>query len=134
MPISSSKDKVQIVTEFFRLVGDGRMKDALLFFSPSCKQHNPFVHGGMDALLKVMASVFEEGKGEFGDSQFRVVNIIADGDFVAVHTELLNSRRRPREGGIRQVHIFRFRRSKVVEYWDISQQITSEMPNASGAF
>ncbi|HUI86833.1 MAG TPA: nuclear transport factor 2 family protein [Nitrososphaerales archaeon] len=134
MPQKSSSDHVKVATEFFRMVGDGKMKEALRFFSPNCRQHNPFVHGGMAALLKVMATAFGEGTSQFGDSEFRVANVLSDGDLVAVHTELLNSKRKPREGGVRQVHIFRFKGDKIVEYWDVSQQITPEMPNASEAF
>jgi len=35
---------------------------------------------------------------------------------------------------LRQVHLFRFEGDKIVEYWDITQQVLLDMPNASGAF
>jgi predicted SnoaL-like aldol condensation-catalyzing enzyme len=62
------------------------------------------------------------------------MHVIVDGDFVAVHTQLLNSKSNPTEGGLRQVHLFRFEGNKIVEYWDITQQILPSMPNARGAF
>ena len=53
---------------------------------------------------------------------------------IAIHTQMLSSITRPNEGGLRQVHLFRFKDEKIVEYWDISQSIQPEMPNAAGAF
>jgi predicted SnoaL-like aldol condensation-catalyzing enzyme len=55
-----------------------------------------------------------------------------DGDFIAVHTQL--SSPIPSEGGLRQVHLFRFSENKIVEYWDISQLVPENAPNAAGAF
>ncbi len=63
-----------------------------------------------------------------------VKHVLVDGDFVAAHTELLNSKSKPSEGGLRQVHLFRFEDDKIVEYWDITQQVLPTMPNAAGAF
>jgi predicted SnoaL-like aldol condensation-catalyzing enzyme len=59
-------------------------------------------------------------------------HVLAEGDFVAVHTVLSSSK--PSEGGLRQVHLFRFSQDKIVEYWDITQDIHEMMPNAAGAF
>ncbi|HUL39049.1 MAG TPA: hypothetical protein VLU38_02055, partial [Methanomassiliicoccales archaeon] len=61
-------------------------------------------------------------------------HIIAEGDLVAVHTQLLSSKGKPSEGGLRQIHLFRFEGEKIVEYWDVTQQILASMPNAGGAF
>jgi predicted SnoaL-like aldol condensation-catalyzing enzyme len=58
--------------------------------------------------------------------------VLADGDLVAVHTQL--SSPNPNNGGLRQVHLFRFSNLKIVEYWDITQQVLENAPNAAGAF
>jgi predicted SnoaL-like aldol condensation-catalyzing enzyme len=65
---------------------------------------------------------------------FFVKNVLVDGDIVAAHTEFLNSKSKPSDGGLRQVHLFRFKGDKIVEYWDITQTILPSMPNAAGAF
>jgi len=59
---------------------------------------------------------------------------LGDEDMVAVQTQLLNDRNRPNDGGLRQVHLFRFEGDMIAEYWDITQLVTSDMPNADGAF
>jgi predicted SnoaL-like aldol condensation-catalyzing enzyme len=66
--------------------------------------------------------------------EFSVKHLLVDGDTIAAHTELLFNKSNPTEGGLRQVHLFRFEDNKIVEYWDITQMITKDMPNAAGAF
>jgi predicted SnoaL-like aldol condensation-catalyzing enzyme len=134
MKATNSENRKKIVRDFFKLVGQGRQKEGLRFFAANCKQHNPYVNGGMDALFNAMTSVQQEAP-KYPDPYFAVKHVIADGNMVAVHTELLTSRSKPSEGGLRQVHLFRFARSdKIVEYWDITQQIEASMSNAAGAF
>jgi predicted SnoaL-like aldol condensation-catalyzing enzyme len=123
-----------VVAEFFKLMGSGKFKEGLRSFAPDCVQHNPYVGGSMDALTDSMAAAQKEMGPKFPDAEFRVENILEDGDMVAVHTSLLSSRSKLGEGGLRQVHLFRFRGDKIAEYWDVTQQVTPDMPNAAGAF
>jgi len=124
----------KVVRDFFKLVVQGRQKEGLRFFTDDCEQHNPYVQGGMDALFEAMASVQQEAP-RYPDPDFAVKRILADGDMVAVHTELLSSKSKPAEGGLRQVHLFRFNKdNKIVEYWDVTQMVQPDMPNAANAF
>jgi predicted SnoaL-like aldol condensation-catalyzing enzyme len=126
-----------IAVEFLRLVGSGKPKDGLRFFAPECKTHNPYVVGGMDALIDAMIAVQKQGpegilKGSKADFKLNVRHVLAEDDFVAVHTQISGAK--PKEGGLRQVHLFRFSGDKIVEYWDISQIVPENAPNATGAF
>ncbi len=122
-----------IVKEFFATLGTP--SEALKFFAPDARQHNPFVKGGMDALMESITSVQQSTTPQFDDMDFAIKHVLADGNTVAVHTELLNSKSRPDEGGLRQVHLFRFGpKNKIVEYWDITQQVTKDHPNPANAF
>ena len=123
-----------IVVEYFKLLGLGEFKEGLHFFAADCKTHNPYVSGGMKALTDAMIAANKGMASQHSEPEFAVKHVLADGDFVAVHTQLLNSKSKPDEGGLRQVHLFRFEGEKIVEYWDISQQVLPNMPNASGAF
>ena len=126
-------DRKNIVNEYFRLVGKGMFKEGLRFFTPDCKTHNPFVIGGMGALTDAMIAASKNLTAQSSQPEFIIKHLLVDGDMVAVHTQLLNSKSNPGEGGLRQVHLFRFEADKIVEYWDITQQILASMPNASGA-
>jgi predicted SnoaL-like aldol condensation-catalyzing enzyme len=123
-----------IVTEYFKLIVAGKFKKGLRFFAPDCKTHNPFVAGSMDVLTDAMVAANKEGSVKYPEAEFSVRHVLADGDLVAAHTQLLSSGSNLNEGGLRQVHLFRFEGEKIVEYWDVTQQVTSNMPNAGGAF
>jgi len=127
-------DRKNIVIEYFKLVGSGKFKEGLRFFAPDCKTHNPFISGGMDVLTDAMMAASKDMTAQNSEIEFAVKHVLVDGDLVAVHTQLLNSKSKPSEGGLRQVHLFRFEGDKIVEYWDITQQVLANMPNASGAF
>ncbi len=127
-------DHWNIAMEYFRLISAGKFKEGLRFFAPDCKTHNPYIVGSMEALTDAMIVANKEMGPKFADPEFVVRHILADGAFVAVHTELLNSKSKPSEGGLRQVHLFRFEDGNIIEYWDITQQVLPNLPNASGAF
>jgi predicted SnoaL-like aldol condensation-catalyzing enzyme len=123
-----------IVMEYFKLAGAGKFKEGLRFFAPDCKTHNPFVAGGVDVLTDAMVAANKEGSAKYPEAEFSVKHVLADGDLVAAHTQLLSNKSNLNEGGLRQVHLFRFKGERIVEYWDVTQQVTPNMPNASGAF
>jgi predicted SnoaL-like aldol condensation-catalyzing enzyme len=128
------KDRKNIIAEYFKLVSMGKFKEGLRFFATDCKTHNPFVSGSIEDLTESMIEASKDLGAQNTEPDFTVKNVLADGDLVAVHTVFLNVKSKPSEGGLRQVHLFRFEDDMIVEYWDITQQILSNMPNASGAF
>jgi len=130
---SQSKLK-NIVSEYFELIKEGKFKEGSRFFSPGCRTHNPYVSGDMDTLTDAMISASKDMATQLSQPEFIIKHILVDGNLVAAHTQLFNYKPDPGKGGLRQVHIFRFQGEKIIEYWDITQQILSSMPNAGGAF
>ena len=133
----ANRTRKKIAVEFLSLVGSERPKDGLRFFEPDCKTHNPYVVGGMNELTDAMIAVQKQGsegiiKGSKADFKLAIKHVLADGDLVAVHTQVASSKLS--EGGLRQVHLFRFSGDKIAEYWDITQMVPENMPNATGAF
>ncbi len=128
------QDRKEIVDEYFELLKAGKFKEGLKFFSPDCKTHNPYISGSVETLTDAMIQASKDMALKSADPILSVKHVLVDGDLVAAHTELLNSKSKPNEGGLRQVHLFRFKDDKIVEYWDISQQVLPTMPNAAGAF
>jgi predicted SnoaL-like aldol condensation-catalyzing enzyme len=88
----------------------------------------------MDALTDSMIAASKNITVQSSQPEFVIKHLLADGDLVAVYTQLFNSKSNHGEGGLRQMHLFRFEADKIVEYWDITQQILPSMPNASGSF
>ena len=133
----ANRTRKKMAVEFLGLVGSGKPKEGLHFFSSDCKTHNPYVVGGMNELIDAMIAVQKQGsegilKGSKADFKLIIKQVLADGNLVAVHTQITSSK--PSEGGLRQVHLFRFSRDKIVEYWDITQMVPENAPNASGTF
>ncbi len=124
----------EIAEEFFDLVGSRRFNESLRLFADDCKTHNPYILGGIKELIDAMAKAGSEGYARHPEAELSVGHIVSEGDLVAAYTQILNSRANPSAGGLRQVHLFRFGGDKIVEYWDTTQVITPDMPNAGGAF
>jgi predicted SnoaL-like aldol condensation-catalyzing enzyme len=127
-------DRKTIIMEYFKLVDLGKFKESLRFFASDCLTHNPYISGSIEKLADAMIAASKDMGAQNSEPEFVVKSILADGDLVAAHTIFLNSKSKPSNGGLRQVHVFRFKADKIVEYWDITQQILPNMPNASGAF
>jgi predicted SnoaL-like aldol condensation-catalyzing enzyme len=121
-----------IVSEYFKFVAAGKFEESLRFFALNCKTHNPFTKGNMKAIADAQIAASKGMPTQ--NIEFSVKHLLSGGDTVAAHTELLFNKSNPSEGGLRQVHLFRFKGDKIVEYWDITQMITKDMPNAAGAF
>jgi len=87
--------------------------------------------------MKTLADAQKAASKDMPDIQnasFSVKNLLTEEDTVAAFTELLFNKANPGEGGLRQVHVFRFEGDKIVEYWDVTQIVTKDLPNAAGAF
>jgi predicted SnoaL-like aldol condensation-catalyzing enzyme len=125
----------KVALSFFELIAppDGPMA-ALKIFGPRCRHHNPYSPPGMKALLKEMARVQQDaGDADMPtDPVFEIKQVMADDDMVMVYTTMRS--RSQRSKGFRQVHLFRFKGDKVVEYWDVTQLAPSEAKWAANMF
>ncbi len=133
----SNKLRKEAVVKFLSSIAAGKPKDGLVFFAPDCITHNPYTAGDMNALTDAMIAVQKQGsqgiiKSSTADFKLSIRQVLAEGDVVAVHTNL--SGPNPSAGGLRQIHLFRFKGDKIVEYWDITQLIPENAPNAAAAF
>jgi len=127
------QQRKKVVRKLFGLIMQGKQMEGLRFFASDCVQHNPYTHGGMKELFEAMSEAQRDMN--YPDPSFSIRSVLADGNMVVVHTEMLVSKSKPSEGGLRQAHLFRFGRgNKIVEYWDISQFVDRDKPNAAGAF
>jgi len=127
-PISAKDEKKEkdIALEFFKFVTAGKPKEARHLFAPKCVHHNPFTPEGMDALLDSMAKVQQSSQMARSDTQFLIKHVLTDGNLVAVHT-ILESKSDATKG-LRQIHLFRFRGDKIIEYWDVTQVAPANAP------
>ena len=91
------------------------------------RQHNPLVADGPEGLRAFIAFLREE----FPESRSEVMRVIAEGSLVALH---IHSVRIPKGHGRAIVDIFRVEDGKIVEHWDVIQDIPTESANPNGMF
>ncbi len=88
----------------------------------------------MNELFESIATVQRDMEPRFKEADSSIIHIPIDGNMAAVHTQILSVKSEPYKGGLRRVHLFRFEDDEIAEYWDVTQEIGNDMPNASGAF
>ena len=95
--------------------------------APQFKHHNPhFAHDRQSLLDAMSASAAAEP-----NKSFEVMQAIEDAGTVAVHSRLT---RVSTNAQYAVVHILKFDHGKIVEMWDIVQEVPVDSPNAIGMF
>jgi predicted SnoaL-like aldol condensation-catalyzing enzyme len=113
---------------FLRLVTAGKIREGYeKHVAPDFKHHNPYFGGHAESLMAGM----EESEARFPGKKLKIHQVIVEGDVVAVHSHVVL---KPLELEFSTVHILRFREQKIVELWDVAQQIPMDSPNENGAF
>ena len=117
----------EVALEFLRLAREGERAAAERLVMPAARHHNPYFPAGMPALLDAIEAAAKTAPARTAD----VKRVIADGEFVVVHSHV---RQQPGTPGAAVVHIFRFDGDRIAEMWDIGQPVPAENPNADGMF
>jgi predicted SnoaL-like aldol condensation-catalyzing enzyme len=113
---------------FLKMASTGKVREAYSkFVGASFKHHNPYFEGDADTLMTAM----DENARENPQKTLDVKLAIAEGDLVAVHSHV---RQHPGDRGGAVVHIFRFEEGRIVELWDVGQEIPERSPNQYGMF
>lgn len=86
------------------------------FLGATYIQHNPHVADGVEHFLRFVAF----RRDRFPNARNEVKRVIADGDVVALHVHSVVI---PGTPGRQIVDIFRVENGKVVEHWDVIQEI-----------
>jgi predicted SnoaL-like aldol condensation-catalyzing enzyme len=89
------------------------------------KHHNVYFPAGFSVLKQAMM----DNHGQFPTKQLNVGHVLGDGDMVAVHSNLVFKQGEP---GMVVVHIFCFEEGKIIEMWDMGQEIPADSPNTDG--
>jgi|SRR5271167_2099911 len=90
-------------------------------------QHNPQLGDGPEAFIGFVKGF----RGQFPEMHLEVKRTIAQGDMVVTHSHLTL---KPGEPGVALADFFRFEGDKVVEHWDVIQNIPEESANSNTMF
>ena len=90
-------------------------------------QHNPTAPDGAEGLKGFIGFL----KSKFPQSKSEIKRVFAEGEYVILH---VHSVREPGTRGRAIVDIFRLENGKIVEHWDVAQDIPEKAANANGMF
>ena len=116
------------VLEFYEVGLNKKDFDAASkYFGPKYIQHNPGAPDGIEG-FKTFVNFL---RSKFPNSHSEIKKVFADGDYVILHVQAV---REPGTLGRAIVDIFRLEDGKIVEHWDVAQDIPEKMPHNNGMF
>ncbi len=119
---------VQTVLAFYDKVLDGGdFSEAQNFFGASYTQHNPLAEDGPEGLRKFLEII----RPLFPNVKHHIKRVFADNDHVVLHLHVV---RQANDPGLAVTDIFRLAGGRIVEHWDVIQDVPHESLNANSMF
>ena len=97
------------------------------YFGPKYIQHNPGAPDGIEGFKTFLAFL----RDKFPNSHSEIKKSFAEGDYVISPVHAV---REPGTRGRAIVDIFRLENGKIVEHWDVAQDIPEKMPHNNWMF
>ena len=122
------QSNAEIASLFLSMVASGNVQEAFdSYVGSAFRHHNAQFPSDRQSLLAAM----KQSAAAEPDKSFDIKQIVASADRVAVHSHLKRM-----EVGLEYavVHILKFDEGKIVELWDIGQEIPQGSPNTLGMF
>lgn len=119
----------RIVVDFYDMAFNRHQptQAARLYIGDRYIQHNPAVPNGAAAFY----GYFEDFFKDHPQSRATIHRVIADGDLVALH---VHSQEKPDDPGRAIVDIFRLENGKIVEHFDVIQDVPPATANGNTMF
>jgi predicted SnoaL-like aldol condensation-catalyzing enzyme len=126
--LADAEANKKAVVEFYDLALNKKdFEAASRFFGSIYIQHNPTAPDGIEGFKGFLAFLREK----FPNSRSEIKRAFAEGDYVILHVHAV---REPGTRGRAIVDIFRLENGKIVEHWDVAQDIPETMPHKNGMF
>ena len=116
------------VVEFYEQAINKKDFDAASkYLGPRYIQHNPTAPDGAEGLKGFIGFL----RSKFPESKSEIKRVFAEGDYVILHVHAV---REPGTRGRAIVDIFRLENGKIVEHWDVAQDVPEKAANSNGMF
>ena len=120
-------NKKNVVEFYEKALNQKDFEAASRYLGPRYTQHNPAAADGPEGLKAFIQFL----RGKFPNSRSEIKRVFADGDYVIVHVHAI---REPGTRGRAIIDIFKLENGKVVEHWDVAQEIPEKAANPNGMF
>ena len=119
----------KILREWHEIALDQRKPEeaAAKYLGPYYRQHNPGAADGAESYVAFMKRLAQTYPG----LRMETKRIIAEGDYVVLHSHLIL---KPGDRGMAVVDIFRLENGKIVEHWDVVQEVPETSANSNTMF
>jgi predicted SnoaL-like aldol condensation-catalyzing enzyme len=97
------------------------------YLGPHYRQHNPGAADGPESFIGFVKRFAQT----FPDFRVEPKRIIAEGNYVVMHSHLIP---KPGDRGTAVVDIFRLEDGKIVEHWDVVQEVPETSANSNTMF
>jgi len=127
---ANEKRNEEVVRAFYDAAINGKDFDAAArHLGERYVQHNPTAGDGHEGLKKFISFL----KANLPNYKSRIVAVFTDGDYVILH---VHNVREPNSRGFAIVDIFRLEEGKIVEHWDVRQEVPdpAAAANKNGMF
>lgn len=126
-PPKLSDNKATVIAFYEKALNDKDADAAIAMMGPTYTQHNARAPDGKEGFRQFIAAF----KQRYPASHSRIVRVIAEGDLVVLHVHLV---REPGTTGDAVMDIFRLADGKIVEHWDVIQQVPEKIPHENTMF
>ena len=122
-------DNKRIVTEFYELAFNQRKPaDATRkYIELPYRQHNPEVVDGPEAFVQFISKM----QAQHPKLKVKISKVLADDDMVVLHVHLT---REPNDPGLAIAELFRLKKGKIIEHWDVVQPVPEKSANSNTMF
>ena len=121
--------KKEMAVTFLKMAASGEVRAAYdKFIDPHFIHHNLYFKGDRQSLMEAMEAAHKKSPNK----AIEVKQVLEEGDKVITYSQVV--RQNPVDLNIAVVHIFKFKNDRVIELWDVGQQIPKDCPNEQGAF
>lgn len=124
-PLEEANKK--LVVEFYERVLNQKDVAAIDRYVGPYRQHNPLAGDGAEGLKGYINYLKEHAP----QSRSEIKRVFADGDFVILH---VHATMKPGDRGQAIIDIFRVSNGKLVEHWDVIQDVPEKAANSNGMF
>jgi len=123
------EENKRIVREWHDLAINQRKPEEAVakYIGPHYRQHNPGAADGPEPFVKIVKWTAQN----YPDFRYESKRIIAEGDYVVLHSHLIL---KPGDRGTAVVDIFRLENGKIVEHWDVVQDVPETSANNNTMF